>query len=118
MSLPEIVILSMVEIIGDFGYKQFANKGGLVPFLTGTIGYMGTIIMLIISLQNSSVLLVNGAWDGISGVMESVAAYVFLGERFEDTSQYFGLLFISIGLFLLKIPLKKAKAFKMPSFHM
>lgn len=118
MSLPEIVMLSMVEIIGDFGYKQFANQGGLVPFLTGTIGYVGTIIMLIMSLQNSSVLLVNGAWDGISGVMESVAAYVFLGERFEDTSQYIGLVFISIGLFLLKIPLKKTKTFKMPDFHM
>jgi len=118
MSLPEIVMLSMVEIIGDFGYKHFANKGGLIPFLTGTIGYVGTIIMLIMSLQNSSVLLVNGAWDGISGVMESVAAYVFLGERFEDTSQYIGLVFISIGLFLLKIPLKKSKAFKIPDFHM
>jgi multidrug transporter EmrE-like cation transporter len=117
MSLPEIVLLSIVEIIGDFAYKEFANNGGITPFIIGTIGYIGVVIMLIISLQNSTVLMVNGAWDGISGLMESMAAYIFLGERFEHNFQYIGLIFISIGLFLLKIPLKKIKQFKIPNFH-
>ena len=117
MSLPEIIILSFVEIIGDFGYKEFANNGGLIPFMIGTIGYIGVVIMLIVSLQNSTILMVNGAWDGVSGLMESIVAYIFLGERFEHQFQYVGLILISIGLYLLKIPMKKLKQFKLPDFH-
>ena len=117
MSLPEIIFLSIVEIIGDFGYKEFANNGGLIPFMIGTIGYIGVIIMLIVALQNSTVIMVNGAWDGVSGLIESISAYIFLGERFEHWFQYVGLIFISMGLYLLKIPLKKIKQFKFPNFH-
>lgn len=115
MSLPQILALSAVEIIGDFGYKEFANNGGLVPFTVGTMGYVGVIIMLIISLQNSTVMMVNGAWDGVSGLLESAAAYIFLGERFEHRFQYVGLIMIALGLYLLKIPIKKEKNFSLPN---
>jgi len=67
-----------------------------------------------VSLQGSTILMVNGAWDGISTIMNSLAAYIVLGERFESWIQYFGLLLIIIGLFLLKIPLTKEKAFVWP----
>jgi multidrug transporter EmrE-like cation transporter len=115
MSLAQIVGLSLTEIVGDFGYKWFANEGGFVPFAIGTAGYIGVVTMLIVSLQNSSVLMVNGAWDGISAVIESVAAYLFLGERLESSLQYFGLFLIIIGLFFLKIPLHKKQPFVWPS---
>jgi multidrug transporter EmrE-like cation transporter len=114
MSVAQIVGLSAVEIIGDFGFKQFANSGGLIPFLFGVGGYVGVVIMLIISLQGSTILMVNGAWDGVSTIIESLAAYIFLGERFESGVQYLGLLLIIIGLFLLKIPLTKEKPFVWP----
>ena len=113
MSLLEIGILSLVEIVGDFALKEFANVGGIMPLFVGICGYIGVVIALIISLQGSTILMVNGAWDGMSAIMESVAAYVFLGERFEHTSQYMGLLFIVSGLLLLKIPTKR-NFFKMP----
>lgn len=116
MSVPQILGLTLVEIIGDFGYKSFANEGGIFPFLVGTVGYIGVVIMLIISLQGSSILMVNGAWDGISGLMESAAAFIFLGERFHDPLQYVGLVIIALGLYLLKIPMKKEKQFTFPSF--
>lgn len=48
--------------------------------------------------------------------MESIAAYVFLGERLDNLSQYLGIIFIIIDLFLLKIPLKRKNEFKFPSF--
>jgi len=115
MSLPQILLLSVVEIIGDFGFKEFANNGGLIPFFIGSTGYVGVVILLIVALQNSTVMMVNGAWDGISGLMESAAAYIFLGERFEHKFQYVGLIMIALGLYLLKIPLKKAKSFEIPS---
>ena len=114
MSLPQIIGLSLVEIIGDFGYKQFANHGGILSFAVGTLGYIGVVGMLIVSLQNSTILMVNGAWDGISCLIESIAAYIFLGERLHHSSQYIGIVLISLGLYLLKIPRTKHKEFVMP----
>ena len=116
MSLPQLLTLTSMEIIGDFGFKQFANKGGILSFAIGTIGYIGVVCSLIVSLQNSTVLMVNAAWDGISGIIESVAAYFILGERLESKWQYLGILFVSLGLYLLKIPMKKEKPFVLPKF--
>jgi multidrug transporter EmrE-like cation transporter len=75
-----------------------------LPFTIGIGGYIGVVYLLIISLQGSTVLMVNGAWDGISTLIESISAYIFLGERFHSYLQYIGLLFIIIGVYLLKIP--------------
>lgn len=114
MSVYEVMLLSAIEIVGDFGLKIFANGGGWVPLLVGLSGYIGVVVMLIITFQNSTVLMVNGAWDGISAIMNSIAAYVLLGERFDEPSQYVGVILIAVGLFMLKIPLKKATRFIMP----
>ena len=116
MSVAEIIALTCVEIVGDFGFKQFANNGGIIPFAIGSIGYIGVIGMLIVALQNSTIMMVNGAWDGISGLLESAAAYVFLGERFHHPLQYLGLILIAVGLYFLRIPLTKKHSFVWPTF--
>jgi len=116
MSYIDIVLLSLVEIVGDFGYKEFANKGGMHNFFTGTAGYIGVVYFLIRSLQGSQILLVNAAWDGISALLESVAAIIFLGERFDDPIKYVGVLFIIIGLFFLKMPIFNSHKFIFPKF--
>ena len=41
-------------------------------------------------------------WDGISGLIENVAAYIFLGQRLDTNYQYIGLGMIIIGIVLLK----------------
>lgn len=109
MSVPEIIALSTIEIIGDFALKKFANEGGLQYLATGIVGYIGVVGMLIVSLRGSTILMVNGAWDGISTILESLAAYIILGERFEHFIQYIGLVFIVMGLYMLKIPWIKGK---------
>ena len=114
MSIPQIIGLSLVEIIGDFSLKEYANQGGVIHLITGIIGYVGVIIMLIISLQDSTVLMVNAAWDGTSALIGSVFAFIFLGERLDNYMQYVGILFIVSGLYLLKIPWKKQHAFHIP----
>ena len=48
MSLPQIIGLSLIEIVGDFSLKEYANQGGIIHLITGIIGYIGVIIMLII----------------------------------------------------------------------
>jgi len=107
MSYSTIIPLSIVEIIGDFALEKYANHGGLLPLMIGIGGYIGIVYFLIVALKGSSILLVNGAWDGVSALIESIAAYIFLGERFQNYTQYAGLSLIVIGLFLLKIPKTK-----------
>jgi multidrug transporter EmrE-like cation transporter len=115
MSLPEILGLSFVEILGDVALKEYANDKGEIYLGLGIIGYIGVIIMLIINLQGSTILMVNNAWDGTSSVIESLFAYFVLGERFDNYFQYAGVFFIVIGLYLLKIPLSKSHPFHIPN---
>lgn len=64
--------------------------------------YVGVVFFLIKSLVGSNILYVNGMWDGISGLIESAAAFIFLKERFHHPLQYVGLAMTIIGIFLLK----------------
>jgi hypothetical protein len=87
-----------MSYIADFGYKQSWYRD------------VGVIFFLIKSLQGFSILLVNPAWDGISGLV----AYVLLGERFDDPYKYIGIVFIVIGLFFLKLPVVNERKFVFP----
>jgi multidrug transporter EmrE-like cation transporter len=115
MSVPQIFALSCIEIVGDFALKNYANNGGITNLGIGLIGYVGVVFMLIVSLQGSSILMVNGAWDAMSTLIECTAAYLILGERFENNTQYLGLFLIVIGLMMLKVPWKKNRPFYFPS---
>jgi len=116
MSYMDVGALCLAEIVGDFGFKAFANNGGIRNFTTGSIGYVGVIYFLIKSLQGSTVLLVNAAWDGLSALIGSVAAIVILGERFADPMQYVGLVLIIVGMYFLKLPVVNERVFVFPEF--
>jgi len=118
MSYLDVLGLCLTEIIGDFGYKEFANKGGITNFAVGTSGYIGVIFMLIKSLQGSQVLLINAAWDGLSALIESIAAIIVLGEKFNDPWKYFGIFLIVLGLFFLKMPVVNENKFIFPKFFL
>ena len=114
MSLPQIIGLSSIEIVGDIALKEYANNGGLSYLAIGVCGYIGVVGMLIMSLQDSTILMVNGAWDGVSTIIGSLAAYFILGERFDNYLQYVGLLLIVFGLYLLNVPWTKKHPFRIP----
>jgi multidrug transporter EmrE-like cation transporter len=101
-----LILLAVVEIAGDFSLEKYANnydKEYNINFLIlGCISYIGVIYFLIKSLEGSTILFVNGMWDGLSGIIESAAAMIFLGERYKNYEQYIGLSLIIIGLFFLK----------------
>ena len=118
MSYLDFGALCLTEIIGDFGYKEFANKGGMNNFAVGTLGYVGVVYFLIRSLQGSQVLLVNAVWDGLSALIESIAAIVILGEKFNDPWKYFGIFLIVLGLFFLKLPVVNEHKFIIPKFFL
>jgi multidrug transporter EmrE-like cation transporter len=104
MSVLDISALSIAEIVGDFGFKAFARTGTTASFAQGSIGYVAVIFFLIRALKTGNVLYVNGMWDGVSAVLETVAAYVILGERLNRPIEYLGLIAIIAGIFMLHAP--------------
>jgi multidrug transporter EmrE-like cation transporter len=104
MSNLNIVLLSIAEVFGDFGYKTFARTGTKASFAQGSLGYVGVIYFLIKSLRQGNVLYVNGMWDGVSAIIESLAAYIILGERLKGPLQYAGLVLVIIGICMLHAP--------------
>ena len=106
MSLLRVGVLATLEVFGDFMLKRYATLGSLSSLGLGVLGYVGVVISLIWSLHTGNVLVINGLWDGMSAIIESAAAYIILGDRLENPVQYFGLVFIVIGLFLSKYQVK------------
>ena len=102
MSLLRVGILSTLEVFGDFMLKRYSSIGTLSSLGLGVLGYVGVIAALIWSFKTGNVLVVNGLWDGMSAIIESVAAYLILGDRLENPVQYAGLLFTVIGVFMIK----------------
>jgi multidrug transporter EmrE-like cation transporter len=102
MGFEDIVLLSVVEIFGDFNLRWYAQSNQFSYLVYGIFGYIGVIYYLVKSLRADNVLYVNGMWDGVSGVLGSLAAYLVLGDRLEKPMQYVGLIMIIAGTYLLK----------------
>ncbi len=102
MSLLRVGILSTLEVFGDFMLKRYSTLGSLSSLGLGVLGYVGVVAALVWSFKTGNVLIVNGLWDGMSAVIESLAAYLILGDRLENPVQYAGLLFTVIGVFMMK----------------
>jgi small multidrug resistance pump len=102
MTTVDIIMVSLAEVIGDFGFKGVARQGGLMNWASGLGGYVGVIYFLIKSLRVGNVTYVNGMWDGVSAIIETLAAFFLFGERLNSPTQYMGLGLIIAGLFALK----------------
>ena len=101
MSILDISLLSIAEIVGDFGFKDFARTNSIKGFAQGSVGYIAIVFFLIKALRDGNVLYVNGMWDGVSAVLETFAAYFILGERLNNPVEYAGLAVIILGIFML-----------------
>ena len=97
-----ITLMCIVEILGDFAIEKYTQTWKAIDLAKGVGLYGGVIFFLIKSLIGSNILYVNGLWDGVSGLIESAAAYFFLGERLDRPTQYIGLALIIGGVFLMK----------------
>lgn len=106
MSWVDIGLLSGTEIGADFALKMYTEDTDIKWLGAGVVGYAGVIYFLIKALNGTPVMIVNSAWDGMSNIVETLAAMVILGER-ADPQQYVGMALIACGLFLLKLPITK-----------
>jgi multidrug transporter EmrE-like cation transporter len=102
MAFLDIVTLSLVEIFGDFNLVWYTQTNQVEFLYKGILGYMGVIYFLIQALRGGNLLYVNGMWDSLSTVFNSIAAFVLLGDRLKTNSQYVGLFLVVIGIYLLK----------------
>ena len=98
-----VTLLAAIEIAADFSLKFYTNTNLLKYLYMGIAGYVGVVFFLIQSLRYGNVLYVNALWDGMSSLIESIAAYVILGDRLTGTQQYVGLLLTLTGMVLLKL---------------
>lgn len=97
-----IAILAIMEIAGDFSIKEYVTTQSNLYLFYGIASYLGVVFFLVQSLlYGKTILFVNAVWDGMSALLESSAAFLILGERFETVQEYIGLGFIIMGLFLL-----------------
>lgn len=94
--------MCLTEIVGDFGFKGVARHPTLGNWSAGIAGYIGVIYYLIKSLRVGNVTYVNGMWDGISGILETIVAYIVFGERLNNKWQYLAIVMIAFGLMVLK----------------
>ena len=101
MSLLDITALCIAEIFGDAQFKSFARGGRATNFAGGMAGYTGVIYFLIKSFKTGNILWVNGMWDGVSAIVESLFAYFILSERLNTPGQYWGLALVVVGLFMM-----------------
>jgi multidrug transporter EmrE-like cation transporter len=102
MAFLDIVTLSLVEIFGNFNLVWYTQTNQIEFLYKGILGYIGVIYFLIQALRGGNLLYVNGMWDSLSTVFNSIAAYVLLGDRLKTNSQYVGLFLVVIGIYLLK----------------
>lgn len=98
-----VLLLAIIEIFGDFNLRWYAQTNAPTYLAQGVLGYIGVVYFLIRSFKYNNVLYVNGLWDGLSGLVESIAAYVILGDRLKNTQQYVGLLMTIAGVALMKL---------------
>jgi len=102
MGFSDILAVSITEIFGDFSLRWYAQTNSLSYLWAGILGYAGVVYYLIRSFRHDNVLYVNGMWDGMSSIIESIAAFVVLGDRLESPIQYVGLVLTVVGIVLLK----------------
>lgn len=97
-----IVLVAIFEIFGDFTLEKYAHTSDFIYLIYGCAFYSCLIYFLVESLKDSNILYVNTMWDGISTIIESLVAYLFLGQRLDGFYQYCGLFLTIIGVIMIK----------------
>ena len=98
-----IVIASLLEYIGDSNFKFYARNTHNKNMIYGVIAYILMIYILIHILRYSNVMYMNLNWDAVSIVLETLLAYLLLGEKLDNRYQFAGFIFIFLGIVLLNV---------------
>lgn len=101
--LITIILLSLVEYVGDSNFKKFSKDGKNLNLIMGIIFYGLVIKFLIQAFKSSNLIYTNGMWDGISAVISTGLAFFLLHETLNNPLQWFGLAMIISGVVILQL---------------
>jgi multidrug transporter EmrE-like cation transporter len=96
-----VVLLSLVEFIGDTNLKIYARTDYFKNLLIGIISYILIVKLYIEALKQSNLIFTNAMWDAISTVITTGLAIFILHERLTNWQQWAGLITVVIGILLL-----------------
>jgi multidrug transporter EmrE-like cation transporter len=97
-----VVAMVIIEIFADFQLRFYAVSDKFIHLGAGLLGYAGVLYYFIQALRLENVLYVNAYWDGFSHILESVAAYVLLGDRLGNTGQWVGFILVMVGTYMMR----------------
>lgn len=107
MNLTFIVIMicaALLEYVGDSNFKLYARSSNNNNLLLGVGAYVIMMYLIIEILRNySNVMYMNGIWDALSIILETLLAYIFLKETLSNNYQVAGFMFVIIGVILMNI---------------
>lgn len=101
-----VLFVALSEIFANFHLRWFATSNKTTDLAQGVLGYGGVLYFLIRAFRKENVLYVNALWDGMSAILQSIAAIVILGDSFKTGQEYVGILLIFAGVFLLHMSKK------------
>lgn len=101
--LGQITFASIIEYIGDSSFKMYVRLKSNWFLLLGVIAYIILIFQLINILKYSNVMQMNIQWDAMSVILETLFAYLLLGEVLSEPSQWIGFLLIVSGLIVMNL---------------
>ena len=101
--LGQITGASIIEYIGDASFKIYSRINSHFYLLLGIFSYIILVFILIHILKYSNVLQMNIQWDAMSVILESLLAYLLLGEVFSEPTQWIGFFLIITGLIVMNI---------------
>ncbi len=99
-----MIFAALLEYMGDSNFKLYARSSDYNYLLYGTIAYIIMIYVIIEVLRNySNVMYMNGIWDALSIVLETLLAYIFLRETLDNNYQVLGFIFVVVGIILMNV---------------
>jgi multidrug transporter EmrE-like cation transporter len=98
-----VLAVVVIEVVANFNLKWYATTNATPYLLGGLVSYVGVIWALIQAMSHENVLYVNALWDGLSGLVQGLAAYIILGDRLKSGQQYVGVVMIIAGVTLLQM---------------
>ena len=98
-----IMFASLLEYMGDSNFKFYARSDDPKYLAYGGASYIVMVWVLIRLLKQSNVMYMNMLWDATSIIMETVLAYLLLGESLDNKYQWVGFVAIIGGIVLMNI---------------
>lgn len=93
-------LLSIVEAVGDYAIKRYA-QGAAWPFLAAGAGvYLSLVGLLVWLFKTLGLAITNSYWDATSNIISMVVAACFLKESY-TLKQWLGMGVVGLGLVLI-----------------